>query len=541
MADNIELVLNSVPASVFIGKYVKLKPLPNRSFVGLCPFHNEKSPSFRVNDEKKFFYCFGCHKGGNILNFLQDYKNIPFVEALNEIANDYSLKLEKFASKESHETSQNKALLDEVAKVFQAQLETTNGGEALLYLTKKRKLAGQTIKDFKLGFCPKEGDFLISYFPNHIEELLKLGLIGKRENGDFYNVFSDRITFPILNLKEQVIAFGARVYKKIQEEAKIAKYINSKESEFFKKGKVIYALEKAKKTRSSFIIVEGYLDVITMHQFGFKSTVAQMGTAFSEEQIQILFANSNEIIFCYDADEAGRKAEKRSIELCLPFLTPEKSISFLSLETKDADEFLNTHGAKAMQQKIASKAPLYEKIFQDFSINIDFKNPSQSSLCELKLLKFCDGIKDVILRKNYLSYFKNQIFAKKSNKYKAQAQVLIDTNKTNPRDAAMFALFTKFPQLLKSEYYSEHFVPFEDKTLQQILNKEAFLPEFEKEILQNQRLEKIETEEQALEFYNKIYSQFMVQNLKMDITKALEKGDIKKAQMLMQELSKAKI
>jgi DNA primase len=544
MSDNIQKVIEHVQPSSFIGKFIRLKHLPNRQFVGLCPFHNEKSPSFRVNDDKKFFYCFGCHKGGNILNFLQDYKNIDFSTALQEIATEYGIKLEIFNSKTKDEEKNKQDLLLEISNLFEAQLQNTAGKEAVDYLKNKRKISNEIIQHFKLGFCPKEADFLISYFPNKIEELMSFGLIGKRENGEFYSTFNDRIIFPILNPKGNAIAFGSRIYKKSQEEFKLAKYINSKESEIFKKSKVIYGFEKMKNAKTSPIIVEGYFDVITMHQFGFTSAVAAMGTAFSEEQIAQLFNISKEIIFCYDSDDAGKKAENRSIELCLSTLTPEKNISFISLETKDCDEFLHLHGKEKMQEKINQRLPLYQKIFLNFKENVDMQNPEQASLFEEKLMKFCEKITNQILRKNYQTYFKNQLFAAKKFKKNATEERFLKTKQEEikPRDAILFLLFIKFPEILNSDFYLENFVPFlspeAEKELQKLLNSPSFYSKIYEQIKQNYSLKEAQDLESAKQFYQKIHKQYLLEKLQEDITKSLKKQDFSRAKYLKDELQK---
>jgi DNA primase len=546
MSDNIQKVIDHVQPSSFIGKFIRLKHLPNRQFVGLCPFHNEKSPSFRVNDDKKFFYCFGCHKGGNILNFLQDYKNIDFSTALQEIATEYGIKLEIFNSKTKDEEKNKQDLLLEISNLFEAQLQNSVGKEAVDYFKNKRKISNEIIKHFKLGFCPKEADFLISYFPNKIEELMSFGLIGKRENGEFYSTFNDRVIFPILNTRGNVIAFGSRIYKKSQEEIKLAKYINSKESEIFKKSKVIYGFEKMKNAKTSPIIVEGYFDVITMHQFGFTSAVAAMGTAFSEEQIAQLFNISKEIIFCYDSDDAGKKAENRSIELCLSTLTPEKNISFISLETKDCDEFLHLHGKEKMQEKINQRLPLYQKIFLNFRENVDMQNPEQASLFEEKLMKFSEKITNQILRKNYQTYFKNQLFAaKKFKKNIKEERFLKSESKKNitTRDVILTRFFITFPEIFNSDFHLENFVPFSNSEIENecdnlVRSKTNYSFKYNEEF---HSIRDLNTPEEAKIFYTGIYNGYLIQKLQKDIAIALQKQDFSRAKCLKDELQKLQL
>jgi DNA primase len=318
---------------------------------------------------------------------------------------------------------------------------------------------------------------------------------------------------------------------------KIAKYINSKESEVFKKNRVIYGLEKAKKTRLPIIIVEGYLDVIKMHQNGFKSTVAQMGTAFSEEQINLLFNASNEVIFCYDSDDAGKKAEKRSIELCFPFLTPERALHFLSLEAKDADEFLEKFGAEKMAQKISQKIPLYERIFEIFNQNIDFSNPNEASIFESNLLKFCEKIANPIIKKNYQSYFKNRIFNAKKERRKVVEAIILPKTELSVRDCLLFALFLKFPQFFQEDFYFENFVPFTSKKLEKIIKGEVADLSLNEEISLKYPLKNVDDPK---EFYMKIYTDFVCQTLNEEKAMAIKNNDFKAVKRINEELIRLK-
>jgi DNA primase len=534
---NISLVLEAVLASSFIGKFVKLKHLNNKNFVGLCPFHNEKTPSFRVDDDKGLFYCFGCNKGGNILNFLQYYKNISLPDAIEEIAIEYNIKLQKFNKAEDSKTKEHKSLLERVMGVFTSQLKTEKGRDALFYLQTKRGLTAETIEKFKLGFCPKEGDFLLSYFPSEINELLELGLIFKRDGGGFYSTFNERIIFPIFNQKNEVIAFAGRIFTKTQEDNKLAKYINSKESSIFKKHTALYGIEKIKKVGLPIVLVEGYLDVITMHQFGFNETVAQMGTAFSKEQIEILFHKTDEIIFCYDADEAGKKAERRSVELCLPMLTPKKKLSFLELTTKDADEFLKKSGRQEMGVQISKRLPLFEKIFNNLTKSVNFKNPEESALCEVNLMEFCKLIVNPLVKKSYEAYFKRELFLKRTTKVNAKPKNVIDKMELCYRDGLMFALFLKFPDFFKSDYYFEHFVPFKEQKLEKMTKMEEFDIELSKKIEKEYPINNESTPE---EIYQNIYRDFIFHSLEEEKREALKTNDFAKAKTINEELTRLK-
>lgn len=535
--NNIDLILETVQTSSFIGKFVKLKPLRGRTFIGLCPFHKEKTPSFRVDDEKKFFYCFGCNKGGNVLNFLQDYKGVSFIEALNSIAEEYNLSLTKYDKKESETIQEEKSITQKVMDIFTSYLHTSKGLEALNYLKNKRNLSPETIKNFKIGLCPQEGDFLVSYFPDKIEELIKLGIIGKKQNGGFYSSFSSRIIFPIFNKSNDVIAFAGRIFLKNQEESKLAKYINSKESTLFKKSSTLYGVNKLKNTKNSIIIVEGYLDVIKMHQHGFMNVVAQMGTALSSQNIEALFLKTDEIIFCYDSDNAGKKAELKSIEICLPLISPSKKISFIELDAKDVDEFLEQYGTAQMAQKIELKIPLFQKIFNHFTNKVNFKDPNQNAKCEDNLNNFCKNIKNEIVKKSYQSYFKNQLFQLRTQKNTVSKQNIINNLDISFKDAKLFALFLKFPDFFKQDYYFEHFVPFESRKLQNIVDGLEENLELQQKIkllyplIENQSPEEI---------FQQIYNDYIIGNLIKERSSAIKNNNFIKVKQINEELNRLK-
>lgn len=547
MSDNVSRILDTVLPSSLIGKYVKLKPLYNKSFIGLCPFHLEKSPSFRVNDEKRFFYCFGCNKGGDIFNFLQEYKNISFVESLKEISESYGIKIDYTSSVQYQKIKNLKDLLNEITDIFYKQLFLDCGKNALNYITKDRGLKTNTLEHFKIGYCPKESDFLISYFPENIENLVNLGLLSKQKNGEFYSFFQDRIIFPILDIKGDTIAFAGRIYKKEQSEIRAPKYINSKESEVFKKNKTIYNLNNAKKSRQDPILLEGYLDVISMTQAGFSSAVAQMGTAISAEGMDALFEITGNIIFCYDNDEAGKKAEKRAIEIASSMISPTKSISFLKILEKDVDEFLQAHPASAMSNLIESAIPLHEKMFQNLAYGVDFKNPQSVSLLEKNLLDFTKTISDSILKKNFANFFKDKIFITKTSSknlknYNDKVNVQSLKGEIKPLDAILFLFLSQNPQFLENDLRIDNFIPFSNVELENKLrNKISYKEDAQiKQIMANYSIPSFQTEEEMEGFYLTIYKQFLIESLQSDVAHALKKQDFTKAKYLQQEIIKIK-
>lgn len=322
------------------------------SHVGLCPFHNEKTPSFSVSEEKQLYYCFGCGAGGNVITFLMQKENMSFIEAIKYLAERENIKLdETYLSEE--ETQNNKKrgqlleILKESARFFYYSLRAPENGEALAYLT-SRGLSIETIKHFGLGYASHQFNDLYEYLKQKgykDELLLESGLFlqGKNNKQMLYDRFTGRVIYPIFDLSKKVIAFGGRVL-----DGSLPKYLNSPEGLLFNKSRTLYGMHLAKNSGAPyFILVEGYMDVIAMHQAGFTQTVASLGTAFTPGHAKLLKRHTNEVVILYDSDQAGRKAALRAI----PILRSEglKVKVLLLEEGKDPDEYLKLHGYEAMK------------------------------------------------------------------------------------------------------------------------------------------------------------------------------------------------
>lgn len=547
MDDNISRLLNLVPPSSLIGRYITLKQLHNKSFVGICPFHSEKTPSFKVNDEKKLFYCFGCNKGGDIFNFLQDYKNLTFSEALHEIANMYGIKIES-TSLPKEDNKELKEILEEATFLFSKQIFLDKNRESLLYLENNRKISQKIIKEFRLGYCPSDNDFLVINFPDKIVQLLKIGLLSKRQDGTLYCPFQDRIIFPIFDSAGTIIGFAGRTF--LPNKDKFAKYLNSKESDIFKKNRILYNYHKVKKSSFTPIFVEGYLDVITCAQFGFDSAVAGMGTALSAETLKTLLSLKNSLLFCYDSDKAGKIAEKRAIETALPLLSPAINIAFIQMENaKDIDEFLHKFGAEEMNNIIEKALPLHEKLFQICSENLsDINNPQAISLVEEKLMNLTNLISHSILRKNFQNYFRNKLYTvkfpyKTSRKKFADASLKVQQKSVLSRDAILFLFFLQNSSFLENEIRLEKFIPFIDLGLEKKLIsyiKTPFEDEIINDIQKNFSIPYFSDLENQKEFYMKIYKQYICDNISLDIKNALSHKEFERARNLKEELEKLK-
>lgn len=335
-----------------ISEYVKLQR-KGSSYFGLCPFHNEKSPSFSVSPDKQMYYCFGCGAGGNVFTFIQEYENYSFPEAMKFLAERAGITLpEKEYSQEERRAQDLRTRILNVnkmaAKYYYYQLRTENGRQAMEYL-KNRRLSDETIRSFGLGYSNKYSNDLYLYLKKHgvSDELLReSGLMNVDERNGMYDKFWNRVIFPIMDVNNRVIGFGGRVMGDGK-----PKYLNSPETAVFDKSRNLYGLNVARTARKkSMLVCEGYMDVISMHQAGFKNSVASLGTALTTQHASLLKRYTNEVILTYDSDGAGIKAALRAI----PMLKAAGiSTRVLHMNPyKDPDEFIKTLGPEAFQERM---------------------------------------------------------------------------------------------------------------------------------------------------------------------------------------------
>lgn len=335
-----------------ISGYVKLRK-KGSSYFGLCPFHNEKSPSFSVSRQKQMYYCFGCGAGGNVFTFLMEYENYSFTEALRVLAERAGVELPKMEySKEAKAKADQRTILLEInklaAKYFYAQLKSEQGRTAYTYL-KNRELSDETIVAFGLGYSNKYSDDLYRYLKTkgYSDEMLILaGLVSADEKHGAHDKFWNRVMFPIMDANNRVIGFGGRVMGDGK-----PKYLNSPETPVFDKSRNLYGLHRARTSRKSyFLICEGYMDVIALHQAGFTNAVASLGTALTPGHASLMKRYVNEVYLTYDSDEAGTRAALRAV----PILK-EAGISTRVIRMdpyKDPDEFIKHLGAEAFEERI---------------------------------------------------------------------------------------------------------------------------------------------------------------------------------------------
>ena len=400
--------------STVVSKAVNLKKR-GKEYVGLSPFKNEKTPSFTVNDEKEFYHCFSTSEHGNIFDFVMKTQNLKFGEAVKSLANLAGMRPYTF-SKEDEEREKNwkeyRSIYSKYAERYHNQLFKNPEAEIAKNYLKQRGLTIEEVKKFKIGY--------VSNNPNYYEELLnefeekKLKDSGlfyfDERRKKFFERFRERIIFPINNISGETIGFGGRI---LDGNKNIAKYINSPETDFFKKGSNIFNLDLARKLSNkieSIYLVEGYMDVIGLSKNGIHNAVANLGTSLTNVQILILNQFFNHIIICFDGDESGYKAALRAAENSIIELKPEKKISFLFLpDNHDPDSFSNKYGKKYFEEFSENNSVSIHKFIFNHYLNQSDRNPSSMAIFEKKLRSISSTIKDEFIKKYVLEYFLDKI------------------------------------------------------------------------------------------------------------------------------------
>ena len=407
--DEIKLRLK---VSQVVSKSVQLKKR-GKEFIGLSPFKNEKSPSFTVNDEKEFYHCFSSGEHGNIFDFLMKTKSIGFGEAVKILAAEAGMppyRFSNFDKKKDLRFQNYKNIYKEYSDYFYKELFNANNKEALDYL-KKRGLDKNIIEEFKLGYVPWKNNFYQDLLNKYSEEDINLtGLYYKHDkSGKYIDRFNSRIIFPVNNISGDPVAFGGRIIK----EGKLANYINSPETEFYKKGSMIFNLDKAKACRSEtneVIIVEGYIDVVSVYSSGIKNVIANSGTALTDRQINIIWKFFSSPIICLDGDKSGQDAALRIAEKLFPIINDENKIYFSIMpEGNDPDDYIRQNGREKFLFILKEKKIIQNYIWDYHLKKIDRNNPFEVSKFEKEIKKMCYLIKDETLKKYVLEEFLEKI------------------------------------------------------------------------------------------------------------------------------------
>ena len=368
-------LLNRVDIVDVVQRYVQLRKA-GANYSGLCPFHNEKTPSFSVSPTKQFYHCFGCGAHGNAIGFLMAYASLGYVDAVKDLAQQAGMQMPEFRPRSPEEAARKErepdlyALMEQAMDFYRGELKKSP--RAIDYL-KKRGLTGEIAARYRMGYAPDDWQGLQRVFDYSNASLVELGLIIENE-GKRYDRFRDRIMFPIQNARGAVIGFGGRIL-----DAGEPKYLNSPETPLFEKGRELYGLPQAREAMRAagrVLVVEGYMDVVALAQFDVGYAVATLGTATTPVHVSKLLRLTDEIVFCFDGDAAGRKAAWRALEISLPLAPDNKPIRFLFLpDGDDPDTYVRKHGKEAFEARVREADTLSQFLISQLKADSDLSSP----------------------------------------------------------------------------------------------------------------------------------------------------------------------
>ncbi len=371
--DFIDDLLSRTDVVDIVDSRVKLKKA-GKNYQACCPFHNEKSPSFTVSQEKQFYHCFGCGAHGNAISFMMEFDRLEFVEAIEELARFHGLEVPRekgsrpaMSEEKKQQQLDDYSLMDQVARFFQQQLRQNSNSEKAINYLKQRGLSGDIVKQWEIGYAPDSWDALLNTFgksPDKVKQLIDLKLVNQNDQGRRYDFFRYRIMFPIRDKRGRVVGFGGRVL-----DDGGPKYLNSPETRIFHKGSELFGFYHARQQNrqlDTVVIVEGYMDVVALSQFDINIATAALGTATTPEHIQMLVRATSHIVCCYDGDRAGREAAWRALENALPALKDGVRLSFLFLpDGEDPDTMVRQVGKEAFMTMLDSAMPLSRFFFEN--------------------------------------------------------------------------------------------------------------------------------------------------------------------------------
>lgn len=403
-----------VPIADVVGQRVKLVR-KGREYTGLCPFHNEKTPSFTVNEAKGFYHCFGCGAHGDVIKFEMEAGGLPFMDAVTKLANRAGLKVPQF-SRENEEEAKHRSSWYEIMELacgfFEKNLLLPSGHEALDYLT-GRGFDNSIIKKFRLGYAPDNNGLHAYLTSKNVSEsdMIELGLaVLSEKNGKVYDFFRNRVIIPIFDKRDRIIGYGGRVMGNEQ-----PKYLNSPETPIFNKRKVLYNLNYARDKayeNKRIVICEGYMDVIAQSKYGFDYAVAPLGTALTEDQIQEAWKICPEPTLCFDGDGAGIRAAIRSVDRVLPILKAGYSLKYVFLPDKmDPDEFLKAKGAEEYEKAITNTMPLADLLWRKNIQAQPTNTPEQKAMFEKNIYEEIAKITDEKVRGYYQQDMRSRIYS----------------------------------------------------------------------------------------------------------------------------------
>ena len=434
-----------------VGRRVPLTK-KGQNYWGCCPFHNEKTPSFSVNEEQGFYHCFGCGEHGDIISFTMKSNNMEFIPAITELANMAGIKMPDFKPKNPDIVKREESLFEIcelAAQTYSEKLFTPDGAHALEYV-RKRGFSDDMIKKYRIGYAPKN-NIIANKYANS-KHLIDSGLCRRGDYG-MYDFFRDKLMFPIFNANGKIVAFSGRSL-----DGSEPKYINTSDTDVFHKRKTVFGLNFARDAihrANRSIIVEGQIDAIKMQTNGFPETVAPLGTALTEDHIGLLCKLNRNIVFCFDGDGAGLKAAGRACSIVMPFLRDTSDIKFAFVTGgKDPDEILKTSGTDAMNKIINDAVPLVDFMWQSLNNNFLVSTPGGRVQAEKFLKKELEKIVDPELKSEYEKEFNNRIFNNwhKWNRKKSAVQIKLPDIDTITKNTLIYIVNT-YPEL--AEQYLE--------------------------------------------------------------------------------------
>lgn len=541
---DLNIILDNIKAKIIlseiIGRDIHLTK-KGREFVGNCPFHLEKTGSFFVNDEKGKYYCFGCGAHGDIISYIMESKGYGFGQALEFLANEAGVRLPARKVLGQRDNSIQK-IMEECMSFFQTQLELTS--QAKEYCV-KRGLDQKIIDDFKIGYCPQNSAHLFQSLVRKgfkITDIKKTGVFQDNNTSKF----KGRLIFPVLNSNNRVIAFGGRTMHPDEQ----PKYLNSSESVMFHKKETLYGYNIASKNVSNkgapYIVVEGYVDVLMMHRFGFNTTVATMGTAFSSEHLLRLWKYCNEPIICFDGDQAGMKAMVRAAYVALEYISPGKTLKFCQLpDGADPDSYLNENSRESMNILIENSVYLIDFLWNSYAADynsLEHRIPEHIAAWQTNIFEKLSVIKNPELLKMYKDVFKDRIKSfKRGNRIEGNNSVFsknsIFVNEKHSallKEAILLYIIVKYKFVLDRVAEKLSHITFSTREMNEL--KDCLLCETEIDDELNQeinRLAKIadyycnfdndEAEEKIVNFWNNIFDNYVLKDAySNDIKKAKE-------------------
>ena len=507
----VDQLCDRIPPSHIIGKHVKLTHKSGDEYTGLCPFHNEKTPSFTVSDGKKFYHCFGCGEHGSIIKFLMEIEGKSFADTIEYLAGHAGIPIPKLTETEAKKQSQATNLyevMDIACTFFQSQLASPTQQHAQHYI--RQRAIAEAVTPFRLGYAPNGRNTLLQHLKHkNIPEslILEAGLAIKNDHNELYDRFRNRIMFPICDSQQRVIAFGGRILGDGK-----PKYLNSPETPLFKKSHVLFSGPNAQKIafkEQSVIVTEGYMDVIALYLAGIQHSVAPLGTAVTDSHLHMLWNMAKTPILCLDGDNAGKRAMEKVSMQALPLLQPGMSLSFCTLpDNMDPDDLISKHGAQSMHTILQQGKPLVDVIWDMEKTRLPLNTPEQKADFEHRIFQHISSINNQQVQHYYRQEYKQRLWesgrkysqkgkgvaGKSYNSLTLSPEIQLSSNRTSPSqhpyiarfETHLVALIIAYPALLlDNETIEEQFIHLELSTPELNQLRTALLTWAQQEALQD--------------------------------------------------------